>query len=185
MGKHDNHTDAIQPLEKPDSTRSSNHGFVTRAIHWLSAGLLIFGYIKGLDDVSQLADPELLRFEVSFALMLTAVFLVRWLWTKYIAGDTRLPSAAPTWEKVISRYVHSGLYISVFTITLSGLGIALGLHSPVLSGLIVAAMTGLHELALSLLPLLLLVHITGALWHKVVRKDGVLESMTGRFFIRQ
>ena len=28
------------------------------------------------------------------------------------------------------------------------------------------------------MPMLLLVHICGALWHKFVRRDGVLESMT-------
>jgi cytochrome b561 len=41
-------------------------------------------------------------------------------------------------------------------------------------------MIGLHEIALTLMPLLLLSHIAGALWHKVVRRDGILESMTGR-----
>ncbi len=184
MGKNKNHSDGVREADEPDTMKASRHGFVTRSIHWLSAGLLIFGYIKGLDDVSQLADPDLLRFEVSFALILTALFVVRWLWTNYVAGVTRLPGSAPLWEKTVSRYVQIGLYISVFTITLSGLGIALGLQSPVLSGLIVAAMIGLHELGLSILPLLLLTHIIGAIWHKVVRKDGVLERMTGKLFSR-
>nr|MDJ0827810.1 hypothetical protein [Rhodobacter sp.] len=47
-------------------------------------------------------------------------------------------------------------------------------------GTIVKAMIGLHELALTIVPLLLLTHFAGALWHKIVRRDGVLESMTGR-----
>ena len=160
------------------------HGFITRAIHWLAAALLLFGYVKGLDDVSQLADPQVFRFEVGFALLLTALFIIRWLWTKTVAGPTRLPASAPGWEKAASKFVHTGLYVSVFTITLSGLGIAFGLHSPFLSGLIVAAMIGLHELGLTVLPLLLLIHVSGALWHKLVRRDGVLESMTGNWFLR-
>ncbi len=161
---------------------ASTHGFVTRTIHWLSAGLLIFGYAKGLDDVSQLADPDLFRFEVGFALLLTMIFIIRLLWTKNVAGATRLPDSAPQWERVASRYVHIALYVSVFTITLSGLGIAFGLSSPVLSSLIVAAMSGLHEIALSVLPWLLLLHIAGALWHKLVRRDGVFESIAGQLF---
>ena len=60
------------------------------------------------------------------------------------------------------------------------LGIALGFTTPVLGGVFMSAMIGLHEVALTVLPMLLLTHFAGALWHKVVRRDGVLESMTGR-----
>lgn len=156
------------------------HGFVTKGIHWLSAGLIGFGYFKGLDSVSQLADPSVLQSEVTYTLALGALFLVRLFWTKRIAGATRLPASAPQWEHFASRAVHIGLYASVFGIIGTGLLIALGYTTPVLSGLFLTAMLGAHEAVLSLMPILLLSHIAGALWHKVVRRDGVLESMTGR-----
>ena len=156
------------------------HGFVTKTIHWLSAGLIAFGYFKGLDNVSQLADPALFQTEVTFALILGAVFVVRLLWTKMVGGPTRLPEEAPLWEHKASRAVHIGLYAAVFGIVLSGLGIALGFATPALGGLFLSAMLGLHEVALTLMPLLLIAHVAGALWHKFVRRDGVLESMTGR-----
>ena len=50
------------------TTTAEPHGFVTRGIHWVSAALIGFGYLKGLDSVSQLADPAVLRFEVLYAL---------------------------------------------------------------------------------------------------------------------
>ena len=156
------------------------HGFVTKGIHWISAGLLGYGYFKGLENVSQLSDPALLQSEVTFALVLGAIFGVRLLWTKYIGGASRLPDAAPRWEQWASRAVHNGLYVSVFLIVLSGLGIAFGVATPALGGWFVAAMIGLHEVSLTIMPLLLIAHIAGALWHKVIRRDGVLESMTGR-----
>lgn len=159
---------------------ASPHGFVTKAIHWLSAGLIAYGYFKGLENVSQLADPALLQFEVSFALLLGAVFVIRLIWTKAYAGATRLPEDAPLWEQKASAWVHMGLYASVFAIVLSGLGIAAGVSVPVLGGLFVTAMLAVHEVALTLLPVLLLTHIGGALWHKIVRRDQVLESMTGK-----
>ncbi len=162
------------------TTTAKPHGFVTRGIHWLSAGLLGYGYLKGLENVNQLADPALLQFEVMFALALGALFVVRLIWTKGVAGATRLPAEAPRWEHVASRAVHWGLYAGVFGIVLSGLGIALGYSVPFLSGLFLSAMIGLHEFALAALPVMLLAHIAGALWHKVVRRDRVLESMTGR-----
>ena len=82
-----------------------------------------YGYYKGLDDVSQLADPAQLRFEVIFTLSLGLLFAFRLFWTKRIVGATRLPSDAPKWEQIASRLVHSALYVSVFGIVLSGLGI--------------------------------------------------------------
>lgn len=157
-----------------------SHGFVTRTIHWLSAGLIGYGYLKGLESASQLSDPALFWFEVGFTLLLGAVFVLRLLWTKGVAGTTRLPETAPKWEHFASRTVHIGLYVAVFGIVLSGLGIAFGFATPMLGGWFIAAMVGLHEAALVALPLLLAIHIAGALWHKFVRRDGVLESMTGR-----
>ncbi len=156
------------------------HGFVTKGIHWLSAGLIAYGYFKGLDNVRQLADPSLFAFEIGFALLLGAVFVLRLIWTKGVAGSTRLPETAPRWEHLASKAVHIGLYASVFGIVLSGLGIALAYATPALGGLFMGAMLGLHEFTLTVMPLLLLAHIAGALWHKFVRKDGVMESMTGR-----
>ena len=157
-----------------------SHGFVTKGIHWLSAVLIGYGYLKGLDSVSQLADPAVLQFEVTYALALGALFLVRLFWTKRIAGATRLPESAPRWEHTASRVVHIGLYASVFGILATGLLIALGFTTPVLSGLFLTTMLSAHEAVLTFMPILLLTHIAGALWHKLVRRDGVLESMTGR-----
>ena len=168
------------------TTKAKPHGFVTRGIHWVSAGLIGYGYFKGLDSVSQLADPAVLQFEVLYALGLGALFALRYVWTKTIAGPTRLPNDAPKWEHTLSRAVHLGLYASVFGIILSGLGIAFAYATPALGGLVLAGVVALHELFLGALPVLLAAHIAGALWHKVVRRDGILESMTGRLpFMRR
>lgn len=158
----------------------SAHGFTTKGLHWVSAGLIVYGYYKGLDDVSQLADPALLRTEILFALVLGAVFLVRLIWTQKVAGATRLPDTAPRWEHRASRAVHLGLYAGVFGIVLTGLGIALAYVTPALSGFVLEAVLFLHQLALTTTQLLLVAHIAGALWHKFVRRDGILETMTGK-----
>ncbi len=163
------------------ATTAKPHGFVTRGIHWLSAALLGYGYVKGLESVSQLADPALLTLEVIYAVGIGALFIIRYLWTKNVAGPTRLPSDAPAWEHYMSRTVHIGLYASVFGIVISGLCIALAYSVPALGGLAMGAFIGLHEVSLVLLPVLLVAHIAGALWHRFVRQDGVLESMTGQF----
>ena len=159
---------------------AKSHGFISKSFHWLTAGLLAYGYATGLDDVSELADPAMFQFEITFALILGAAFVARLLWFKGVAGSSRLPDSAPRWEHGISKLVHHGLYACVFTIVVSGLAIALGYAVPLLSGLFLTAMIGLHEVVLSLTVVLFLAHIAGALWHKFIRHDGVLESMTGQ-----
>jgi len=141
--------------------------------------LLGYGYFKGLDNVNELADPALLQFEVIFAVVLGLLFAIRLLWTKMIGGATRLPDDAPKWEHAASRIVHYGLYGAVFTIVGSGLAIAYGYTSAVLGRFFVNMMIGVHEVSLTVLPILILTHIAGALWHKLIRRDGVMESMTG------
>lgn len=162
-----------QPAAKP-------HGFVTRGIHWLSLLMIGYGYLKGLDSVNQLADPALLRFEVIFASALGLLFAFRLFWTQKIGGASRLPQDAPKWEHLASRSVHYGLYGSVFAIVGTGFAIAYGYASPLLGGQFTSAIIEVHEVALGVLPILILVHIAGALWHKIIRQDGVLESMTGK-----
>ncbi|MEM7470725.1 MAG: cytochrome b/b6 domain-containing protein [Pseudomonadota bacterium] len=166
-------TSSAEPIAKP-------HGFVTRGIHWLSILMIGYGYLKGLDNVNQLADPALLRFEVIFSAGLGLLFAFRLFWTQKIGGPTRLPQDAPRSEHLGSRAIHYGLYGSVFAIVGTGLAIAYAYTSPALGNLFINAMISVHEAALSILPLLILVHIAGALWHKIIRRDGVLESMTGK-----
>lgn len=164
---------ATKPIAKP-------HGFVTRGIHWLSILVIAYGYYKGLDSVNQLADPALFRFEVIFASAMGLLFAFRLFWTQKIGGTTRLPQEAPKWEHMASRAVHYGLYGSVFTIVGTGLAIAYAYASSFLGDLFINVMIGIHETALTVLPALILTHVAGALWHKIIRRDGVLESMTGR-----
>lgn len=166
-------TSSAKPTVKP-------HGFVTKSIHWLSGLMIAYGYYKGLDNVNQLADPAIFHLEVLFATALGLLFAFRLFWTHKVGGASRLPKEAPKWEHFASCAVHFGLYGSVFMIVGSGLAIAYGFAAPYLGRSFVRAMIEVHEVALSVLPLLLLTHIAGALWHKLIRRDGILESMTGK-----
>lgn len=165
---------------RPAPSRVKPHGFVTRSIHWLSILMIVYGYTKGLDRVGQLADPALFWSEVVFASALGLLFAIRLFWTQKIAGATRLPHEAPSWEHFLSRTVHFGLYGSVFTIVGTGLAIAYAYASPLPGRLSIDAMVFAYEAALTVLPALILIYIAGALWHKVIRRDGVLETMTGK-----
>ncbi|OED35142.1 hypothetical protein AB833_31380 [Chromatiales bacterium (ex Bugula neritina AB1)] len=158
------------------------HGYVTKTIHWLSCGLIAYGHVNALGSVWQLLDPTVYRNEIIFGLLLLAVFSFRLFWTQRIAGVTRLPATSLKWEQTLSRTIQWGLYASVFGIILSGFAIAIGfsVSAAAFNGGFLSASIGLHRFALGVLPLLLVMHVAGALWHKFVRRDGVLESMTGK-----
>ena len=162
------------------NAKARPHGFVTKTFHWLTGGLLVYGYANGVENVGQLADPTVFQTEIIFAAALGLAFAARLAWTRLTGGESRLPAEAPAWERKAARVVHFGLYAGVFGIVLSGLAIAWAYATPALSGLALTLFLGLHEAALIATVLLLIVHIAGALWHKFVRRDGVLESMTGK-----
>ena len=49
------------------------YGPIARTFHWGFIGIFLYGIIKQVDDISQLEDSALLRFEVLFALVFLAV----------------------------------------------------------------------------------------------------------------
>lgn len=166
--------------------RANRHGIATRIFHWLTGALLIYGLVFNA-EVEVLSDPAALAREIAFALALGGLFLIRLIWIESFGGGSQLPPDAPRWERVLSRIVHYGIYVLVLAIVLSGLAIALTASSPPsLFGVgfpfaVDPARRGfllnLHEAVASALILLIGLHLLGAIWHWIVRKDGVWQSM--------
>jgi cytochrome b561 len=101
------------------------------------------------------------------------------------------PADEPTlepWEKVLSHITHWGIYALLIVVPLLGwLGISyygpfepFGIKLPALAAQDDAKATQVfffHMLAAYALILLLGMHVAGALFHYVIRKDGVLRRM--------
>lgn len=166
--------------------RARPHGIVTRVLHWLVGALLIYGLLFPA-DIQDLADPVALAREVRFALVLGGLFVLRLIWIDLFGGGSRLPQDSPGWERILSRVVHYGIYTLVLAVVLSGLAIAFTASpAPTLFGLSITFLSGspsqeflleLHETFAGGLVLLILMHLLGATWHWIVRKDGVWQSM--------
>lgn len=162
------------------------HGLITRAFHWLTGALLIYGLVFNA-EIEILADPVALAREIAFALALGGLFFIRLIWVESYGGGSRLPRDAPRWEHVLSAIVHYGMYALVLAIVLSGLAIGFTVSPPPSlfgSGLPFAVdpasrgfLLNLHEAAASALVLLIGLHLLGAMWHWIVRNDGVWQSM--------
>lgn len=169
-------------------TPAAGHSWVTKWIHWSAIALLIFAAVKNGDASGALFHPAILHQEVYVGLVLTALYVFLWFWVRGPDGGTRLPVAAPWWEQRLLRLVHVGIYVAIATIFLSGFAMAYFAASDVVvdaKAEVVLTMSSrfsffrfVHLAGLVILARLLALHLVGALWHRFVRRDGVLESIS-------
>ena len=164
------------------------HGWVTKWIHWLAIALLIFAAVKNGDASGALFHPAVLRQEVYVGLVLTGLYAFLWFWVRGPDGGSRLPVSAPWWEQRLSRLVHVCIYVAIGAILFSGFAMAYLAASDVVvdarSEVVLTMssrfsfMRDVHLAGLVILARLLILHLVGALWHRFVRHDGVMQSIS-------
>ena len=107
---------------------------------------------------------------------IAAIFAVRFIWMHRLnGGPSRLPKAAPAWEHRASRLAHFSLYLCVLAIVATGLLIMAAQNWR--GGQWDDAASDVHEFVANLTLFVIGAHIAAALWHKLMRRDGVWESM--------
>lgn len=157
------------------TAQAQPHGAITRLFHWITVGLIIYAYIRNGDVTGALDSPEAMRTEVLFGAGVGVFLAIRFLWVGR-QGRTRLPTAAPRWEHTASRLVHRGIYLGLGLIILSGFGIA---YVSAWGDPWLEIVSDIHIVLTDLTLILMVGHVVAAIWHKLYRKDGVMESMTG------
>ncbi|MGO1001605.1 cytochrome b [Lysobacter sp. CA196] len=165
------------------------HGRIGRLLHGATGALLVYNFFVNGETRNALFDPAAMRSELVFGVALGLLFLLRWAWMRR-QGHSRLPADAPAWEQRLSRWAHRAIYGLLAYVVLSGVAIA-GLRpgavidpeavffasdQPLLNFVL-----DTHAAAANLLLLLILMHVLAALWHLFVRRDGVWQSMIGRW----
>ena len=66
------------------------YGPIARKFHWGFIGIFLYGIIKQVDDISQLEDSALLRFEVLFVLVFLTVLAGRFIYMTKTVSYTHL-----------------------------------------------------------------------------------------------
>jgi cytochrome b561 len=160
------------------------------AMHWLLAVLLIAALALGALVMAKLpnSDPmklEALRSHMFGGGLILALMLVR----LFVRTRTTHPPAAPTGSSLLDKIAwasHRLFYVLIIAMVASGVTMALqaGLFETVYGGrgtlppdLWVYPIRSLHYLISRLLMALIALHITGALYHTFVLKDGLLRRM--------
>jgi cytochrome b561 len=158
-------------------------------LHWLMALMIIAALVAGtfvLAPVDNSDPAKLLSFQMHMGLGLAigALLLLRLI----VRASTAHPAPATTGIALADRLAplaHWALYLLVLAMVGSGVALSLasGLGNAVFFGGEmpanfngIAARTG-HGVIATLLMITIGLHILAALWHQLVRRDGLLSRM--------
>ena len=165
-------------------------------MHWFVAALAVmviaFGWATEAAARNTPARGSLLLLHGSIGLTILAVMIVRILW-RWLHPAPVLPPSLTRLEAALAHLTHFGLYLLFTGMPLAGYvnaaaqGYAVSLFGmvsippllPINLRLSQAAIAA-HLVGQYLLYLLVAAHIAAALFHGIIRRDGVLERMLPR-----
>ena len=134
-----------------------------------------YGIIKQVDNIEQLEDISLLKFEIMFASIFLFFLILRFIYMKK-TQPTSLPEETPKSQKFAAKLVHYSMYLCLVSICISGLMIGLFFWLGFKNGLVIEFIILIHENSISIIYYLIAIHIIAALYHRF-RSDGVWNSM--------
>ena len=158
-----------------DTLKKRKYSNLAKSFHWGFVFLFIYGLIKQVQDIEQLEDPSLLRFEVLFASIFVLLLIARFIYMKS-TQKTSLPENTPRLQKIAAKTVHYSMYFTLAAIPLSGMLIGLLFGIGLKDGFIIESVVTLHEILIDLIYILIGTHISAAIFHRI-KRDGVWSSM--------
>lgn len=175
-----------------EATTGSGYGTVARLLHWVTVLLVLammpVGVIMQQEGLARPTQDALFIFHKNFGVILLLLILLRLAW-RLLNPPPPLPAAVPGWQAELSAWVHRGLYAMLIFMAVTGfvrvsaggfpiemldwLGVP---RLPRMEGLAQLAKSA-HFLGKFLLLALILMHVGGALFHAIVKRDGVMGRM--------
>ena len=157
--------------------QKSIEGFslTAKLFHWSFILIFSYGIFKQIDDINQLEDLALLKFEIIFALLFILFLIIRFIYMKRTQKSS-LPPDTTKFQKAGAKLVHYGMYVTMISIALSGLVIGLLYWLGWKSGLLIETIIFWHESSVSIVYWLIGLQLLGAVYHWI-KNDGVWESM--------
>ena len=153
-----------------------SYTLTAKIFHWSFVVLFAYGISKQIDNINQLEDLALLKFEIAFALLFILFLMARFVYMNRTQKSS-LPPDTPAVQRALAKAVHFGMYIGMVSIALSGLVIGCLYWLGLKSGIIIETIISWHEVSVSIVYWLVGLHLIGAIYHRF-KNDGVWESMT-------
>lgn len=166
---------------------------LARTLHWLMAVCIIAMLFIGLGMVASVSERHawLLAIHKPLGIAILILAIVR-LIVRWRCPPPPLPADLPWLQKLAAHASHWLLYVLMIAMPLIGWGmlsaggypvmLSAGLRLPAImptNAVLFAVLRELHSVCAFLLLLTFLAHMGAALYHGLIRRDGVLASMAG------
>jgi cytochrome b561 len=162
-------------------------------LHWLVAGLAagvaVLGWALLAASTNTPAAASLLLWHRSVGLIVLFTMLFRLLW-RWRHRPPPLPRSVPPLAAALARATHAALYAILIAMPVAGwIGVAAAGHPVGLFGLVSLppllpenlrlsqAAIAVHLAGQYLLYFFVVLHVAGATYHAVLRRDGVFDRM--------
>ena len=162
-------------MNQTDLNSNPKFSSIAKLMHWGFVLLFIYALLKQIDNLNQLENMALLKFEVIFAGIFVLLLLIRFVYMK-TTQKSSLPDSTPKSQILVAKIVHFGMYLCLALIPLTGLLIGLLFWLGSKDGFLIDIAIGFHELIVSVIYWLIGIHILAALYHRL-KRDRVWSSM--------
>ena len=171
----------------------THFGPLARLLHWTMAPLIVAMLFIGVGMVASVsrAHNTLVAIHKPLGIAILALVIVR-LVVRFSTRQPPLPADLPLWQVLAAKASHVVLYALMLVLPLLGWAMISAAGDPVMlsSSVQLPALVGAnaplfavlrkaHGYLAYLLFLTVLLHLAAALFHGLIRRDGVLQSMTG------
>jgi len=169
-------------------------GWLSKGLHWLAALAILVLLTHGWWMTHMTPRPERVAnyaWHAAIGYDLLALLVLRLLW-RWVNPVPAMPGDLKRWEVIAARSGHVGLYLLLFTTSLTGWALAGTLRSPLardMFGLPVPMIASggdralhnfleeTHMIVAYLLAALVVVHIVGAFRHHLIKRNDVMRRM--------
>lgn len=168
------------------STKLS-YGRFPISIHWLSALLVLILLGSGVRSDMTLdaaAKIAILRVHIPVAILVLLLTLVRLVWWWRFDRKPAALDGTPHWRETIAVWTHRLLYLLLFIMLGSGIGLSILSGAPdavfgsaPLPDFSEYAPRIAHGIASKILAALIVLHAGAALFHHFVKRDSTLKRM--------
>ena len=162
-------------MQKIAEKQNKRYSYLAKFFHWGFVFLFGYGIIKQVDNIEQLEDISLLKFEILFASIFLFFLILRFFYMKK-TQTTSLPKETPKTQKLAAKLVHYSMYLCLASICVSGLMIGVFFWLGFKNGLVIEFIILIHENSIFIIYWLIAIHIIAALFYRF-RSDGVWNSM--------
>lgn len=172
-------------------TRPTHYDLAYRILHWVLAALIFLMFFAILGFASVTTEEEHLTMLIGHSSMGTIIsmLIVMRVLKRFVKRDPTPKLDLPKSQHLAARTVQYGLYFMMLWVPVTGYLTARVHELPVMAfGSInynvmhneasFELLRQLHAGGIRVMMLLLVLHVGAALFHKFVKKDGVMASMT-------